>query len=75
MMDAIDDDRTETEISPFEQICQHHGARIHQHHGCPKCVMEEVRRHEGRIHMPIEHEAPVPAASMDNVSPMSAEIG
>jgi len=74
-MDAIDDDRNATEISPYDQICPRHGARIHQYHGCPKCVMEEVRRHESRIHAPIENEAPVPAGSMDIGSPMSAEIG
>jgi hypothetical protein len=75
MMDAIDDDRNEIEISPYDQICPRHGARIHQYHGCPKCVMEEVRRHESRIHAPLENEAPIPAGSYDNGSPLSAEIG
>jgi hypothetical protein len=37
--------------------------------------MEEVRRHESRIHAPIESEAPIPADTIGNVSPLSIEMG
>ncbi len=74
MMDTMDHNCNETEFSTYEQICPRHGARVHQFHGCPKCVMEEVHRHESRIHAPIETEAPIPDDSMGSVSPLSIEI-
>ncbi|HET7102230.1 MAG TPA: hypothetical protein VFJ52_13840 [Terriglobia bacterium] len=75
MMDATDHNCDETEISMCEQICPRHGVRVHQYHGCPKCVMEEVRRHENRIHAPIGTEAPIPADTIGNVNPFSIEMG
>ena len=75
MTDAIAHNYNEAETSPFQQICPRHGTRIHRHHGCPKCVMEEVRRHESRIHAPLDPEAPIPADPIGNVDPLSIEIG
>ena len=85
MRDATDYNCNESETSPFQEICLRHGERINRHHGCPKCVMEEVRRHERRIHLPLElehdapheleHEAPFPADPLASVNPLSIEIG
>jgi hypothetical protein len=60
---------------------------MNRQHGCLKCVMEEVRRHESRIHaafdleleteveLELELDAPIPADAMGNANPLSAEIG
>lgn len=73
-MDAIENTHDKPEISPFEQICPRHSERIHRHHGCPKCVLEEVHRHESRIHAPLGHERPVPAESPGEANLPPAEI-
>jgi len=60
-MDTTDHNVYQSETSCFEDVCPRHGARMNRHHGCPKCVMEEVRRHESRIHAPLELEQDAPA--------------
>jgi hypothetical protein len=74
MMENTEQDQNGAEIIPYEQICPRHGARVRQSHGCPKCVMEEVRRHERRIHLPIMGNQPVSAPSNDSVDPLAAEL-
>lgn len=59
-MDTVNHDHNESETSPFQDMCPRHGTKVHRHHGCPKCVMEEVRRHESRIHLPLELEQDAP---------------
>lgn len=81
MIEGTDHNFTESEISPFQEICPRHGTKMNRQHGCPKCVMEEVRRHESRIHAPLELEleleldAPIPSDAMGSVNSLSAEIG
>jgi hypothetical protein len=58
-VEAIVPDQNQTEIAPFEQICPRHGLRIRRYHGCPKCVIEEVRRHESRIDPLVRSEDPI----------------
>lgn len=72
MMDATEHDNNETETSPFQDVCPRHGERISRHHGCPKCVMEEVRRHERRIHLPLELELEAPL-ELQSDSPIELE--
>ena len=84
-MDATDHNCNEPTTSPFQEICARHGERKNRQHGCPKCVMEEVRRHERRIHLPLEfehdapieleHEAPLSAEALGISNPLSAELG
>lgn len=71
-MDATEHDQNESETSPFQVTCPRHGAKVHRHHGCPKCVMEEVRRHENRIHMPLELEPDAPV-ELDHDAPIELE--
>ena len=82
-MDATDHDDIQPEPAPFQEICPRHGERTNRQHGCPKCVMEEVRRHERRMHLPLEfdapveleHDAPLSAGVLSNSDPLSIEIG
>lgn len=67
-METAEKNQNETEVTPFQEICPRHGARIRQRHGCPKCVIEEVRRHEGRIHISFRREIPVPPDSIDEAA-------
>lgn len=67
-------EQSEPEVFPFETICPRHGERIRRYHGCPQCVMEEVRRHEKRIHTSIERELPLAADSIAEAS-APPEIG
>lgn len=84
-MDAIKLDHTEpettetaesresTESSPYQQICPRHGEKIHLYHGCPKCVMEEVHRHERRIGALFQCELPIPADSIEKANEILSE--
>jgi hypothetical protein len=80
MIEGTEHNFTESEISPFQEICPRHGAKMNRRHGCAKCVMEEVRRHESRIHasldveLELELDAPIPANALGNANPLSAEI-
>ena len=74
MIDITSDNHNEQETSPFQETCPRHGMRVQRHHGCPKCVMEEVRRHERRIHVPLEQEASISPNPSGSVSPLSIEI-
>jgi hypothetical protein len=73
-MDTIEYDENGTETTPYQEICPRHGARIRQYHGCPKCVIEEVRRHERRIDASLEREIPITADSIDKPNALLAEI-
>ncbi|TAM80134.1 MAG: hypothetical protein EPN47_16720 [Acidobacteria bacterium] len=73
-METIEYDQNETEIVPFQQICPRHGERIRRYHGCPKCVIEEVRRHEMRIDPSLEQDIPVPVDSIDKPLAASADL-
>lgn len=80
MTEGTEHNFTESEISPFQEICPRHGAKMNRQHGCAKCVMEEVRRHESRIHTPLdldldlELDAPIPADGLGDINPLSAEL-
>lgn len=63
-MEPIEPDQIQTEIAPFEQVCPRHGVRIRRYHGCPRCVIEEVRRHESRIDPSVIGEDPIPVDSI-----------
>jgi hypothetical protein len=69
-METTENIQNETDVTPYEQICPRHGARIRQRHGCPKCVIEEVRRHESRVHISFKREVPVPPDSIDEAGSM-----
>lgn len=73
-MEMIEPDQNQTEIAPFEQICPRHGARIRRYHGCPKCVIEEVRRHEGRIDPSVRSEDPISPDSIQKQVAASAGL-
>ena len=81
-MDAIKLDQNETETtetrestesSPYQQICPRHGEKVHLYHGCPKCVIEEVHRHERRIGAMFECDLPIPADSIEKANEMLSE--
>jgi hypothetical protein len=70
-MDAIEHSQIEAETkdsattersSPFQEICPRHGAKVHRYHGCPQCVIEEVRRHERRMDPSFMREVPNPGS-------------
>jgi hypothetical protein len=67
-METTETKQIETEETPFQEMCPRHDMRIRQRHGCPKCVIEEVRRHESRVHVSFGHEVPVPPDSIDEAS-------
>ncbi|HET9177063.1 MAG TPA: hypothetical protein VFQ24_01760 [Terriglobia bacterium] len=73
-MEMIEPDQNQTETAPFEQICPRHGARIRRYHGCPRCVIEEVRRHESRIDPSVTREDPIPADSIEKQVAASAGL-
>ena len=72
-MGTIERDHKGIEDSPFQETCPRHGAKLHRYRRCPKCVIEEVRRHERRIHVPFEHEAWLPADSMREAAALNSE--
>jgi hypothetical protein len=67
------DSATAIEPSPFQEICPRHGAKIHRYHGCPQCVIEEVRRHERRTGTFFECEAAIPADSIERANKLMSE--
>lgn len=73
MMNKTEHEENGKEMIPYEEICPRHGARVSPSHGCPKCVMEEVRRHEGRIHLSLELIQPIAEPSIDSEDPLAAE--
>ena len=73
-METTENRQNETEITPFEEICPRHGEKVRRYHGCPKCVIEEVRRHERRIDSSIEREVPIAPDSVGKTHALSAEI-
>ncbi|HEX5411123.1 MAG TPA: hypothetical protein VFZ27_04610 [Terriglobia bacterium] len=73
-MEIIETDQNQTENAPFEQICPRHGARIRRYHGCPKCVIEEVRRHESRVDPSVTSEDPFPADSIEGQVAAGADL-
>lgn len=73
-MDAIEHDQNEPELIPFQQICARHGAKINQYHRCPKCVVEEVRRHERRIAASFDREFRFAPDLIDEATPPAAKI-
>ena len=73
-MEMIEPEQNQTEIAPFEQICPRHGARIRRYHGCPRCVIEEVRRHESRMDPSFMREDPIPADSIEEHAAASADL-
>lgn len=60
-MEVVEIEKEEAEIIPDLQICPRHGARIRRYFGCPRCVIEEVRRHEKRMDAAFRREEPVAA--------------
>jgi hypothetical protein len=74
-MDTTNHDQNETEGTPYREICPRHGKRINRYHGCPKCVMEEVRRMERRIDASFERDLPMTTEAIAEVSVMPWEIG
>jgi hypothetical protein len=73
-MDTIEQNQHQPEETPFQQICARHGEKVCQHHGCPKCVIEEVRRHEQRIDALFQCEITIPADSIDKANALLADI-
>lgn len=73
-MEMIEPDQNQTESAPFEQICPRHGARVRRYHGCPRCVIEEVRRHESRIDPSVSSEDSIPADSIEKQVAASASL-
>ena len=69
--ETIENNQNEVEPTPFEQICPRHDARIRQYYGCPKCVIEEVRRHEKRMDDLLMLDEPIPT---DPVQPATAPM-
>jgi hypothetical protein len=67
-METTETMQNETEATPFQEMCPRHGVRIRHRHGCPKCVIEEVRRHESRIHVSFGREVQVPPDSIDEAA-------
>jgi hypothetical protein len=55
-MQMTEQNEDELEITPVIEICPRHGTRIRQYFGCPRCVIEEVRRHEKRMDAALERE-------------------
>lgn len=74
-MDTTNHDQNKTEATVYEEICPRHGARVRQHYGCPKCVIEEVRRHERRADALFERELPMATDSIFETIVPPAEIG
>ena len=73
-METENQNQNEAETTPFEQRCPQHGARIRRYFGCPRCVIEEVRRHEKRIDVPLEFEEPIQPESVERLNELIAEI-
>ena len=77
--ETIESSQNEVEPTPFEQHCPRHGARIRQYYGCPKCVMEEVRRHEKRMDDLLMDDLlmmdePIPVDPVQQAAPMAEMI-
>ena len=60
-----DQNQNQPESSPFQQICPRHGVAIRPFHGCPECIMEEVRRHERRFDDLFQREEPMATDPID----------
>ena len=72
--EEIENNQNEVEPSPFEDHCPRHGTRIRRHVGCPKCVMEEVRRHEKRMEDLLMLDEPIPTESIQQTTAPLAEM-
>ena len=72
--ETIENNQNEAETTPFEQHCPRHGTRIRRYFGCPKCVIEEVRRHERRMDASYLLEDPIPVDSVDQATAPLAEM-
>lgn len=74
-MEIVGQEAAEPQITPFDEICPRHGVRIRQHFGCPKCVIEEVRRHERRMDALLEYDEPIPADPAGQPTEIPAHVG
>ncbi len=62
------------QTTPFQEICPRHGTRIRPYFGCPRCVIEEVHRHERRMDASLLLEVPVPVEPVDQGTAPLAEM-
>ncbi len=72
--ETIDNNQNDVETTPFEQHCPRHGTRIRRYFGCPKCVIEEVRRHEKRLDDLLMLDEPIPTDSVQQATAPLAEM-
>ena len=72
--ETIENDQNQVETTPFEQHCPRHGARIRRYFGCPRCVIEEVRRHERRMDDLLMLDEPIPVEPVDQATAPLAEM-
>jgi hypothetical protein len=60
-MQTTEQNEDDLEVTPVIEICPRHGTRVRRYFGCPRCVIEEVRRHEKRIDAALERDGALAA--------------